>query len=98
MRWNAIIDTSGTPPVLEDRARKPEEIEAEIIRVATENNCHVKVWFDRFSWSAYIVLKDMGQDQNQFNADARRVLEILEARTVRQWLDVGEKSEHPNVR
>jgi hypothetical protein len=100
VRWNAIIDTSGTPPALDSKARKPGEIEAEITRIANDNGCDVDIWWDRFSWSAYIVLRKMdeSQEQHQFNADARRTLEILEAHSVKQWLDLGEKSGHPNAR
>ena len=79
MRWNAIIDTGGTPPRLKSKARNPQEIAAEITAIADENDCDVEVWFDRFSWAAYITLRGRSSDQHQANADARKALEVLEA-------------------
>jgi hypothetical protein len=99
VRWNAIIDTSGTPPRLKGKSRNPDEIAAEITAIADENNCEVEIYFDRFSWSAYIVLwgRVAAEDEHQANADARKALEVLEAVNAKQWLDTAEKSAHPNV-
>ena len=97
MRWNAIIDTSGTPPRLKDRSRNPTDIAAEITAIADENNCDVEIWWDRFSWAAYITLWGRSDDQHQANADARKALEVLEAENARQELDLDEKSGHPNL-
>ena len=97
MRWNAIIDTGGTPPRLKSKARNPKEIAAEITAIADENNCDVDIWWDRFSWFAYITLTGRSSDPHQANADARKALEVLEADDARQELDVDEKSRHPNV-
>ena len=98
MRWNAIMDTGGTPPRLKGKSRNPDEIAAEITAVADENNCDVDIYFDRFSWSAYIVLWGRDEtDQHQANADARKALEVLEAVNAKQWLDTAEKSAHPNA-
>ena len=97
MRWNAIIDTGGTPPRLKSKARNPQEIAAEITAIADENDCDVEIWFDRFSWAAYITLRGRSDDEHQANADARKALEVLEADDARQELDVDEKSQHPNV-
>ncbi len=97
MRWNAIIDTGGTPPRLKSKARNPQEIAAEITAIADENDCDVEVWFDRFSWAAYITLRGRSSDQHQANADARKALEVLEADNARQELDLDEKSRHPNA-
>jgi len=99
MRWNAIIDTGGTPPRLRSKARDPQAIAAEITAIADENNCEVEIYFDRFSWSAYIVLwgRVAAEDEHQANADARKALEVLEAVNAKQWLDTAEKSAHPNV-
>lgn len=97
MRWNAIIDTSGTPPRLKDRSRNPKDIAAEITAIADENNCDVEIWWDRFSWAAYITLWGRSDDQHQANADARKALEVLEAENARQELDLDEKSGHPNL-
>jgi hypothetical protein len=100
VRWNAIIDTSGTPPRLRDKARNPGEIDAEIRAIAAENNCHVDIYWDRFSWAAYIVLWAMDEsDENrhQAHADARKALEVLEAVNAKQWLDLTEKQNHPNL-
>ena len=97
MRWNAIIDTSGTPPRLRDKSRNPHDIAAEITAIADENDCDVDIYFDRFSWAAYITLKGRSSDEHQANADARKALEVLEADDARQELDVDEKSRHPNV-
>ena len=97
MRWNAIIDTGGTPPRLRSKARNPREIAAEITAIADEHNCDVDIWWDRFSWSAYITLKGRSSELHQANADARKALEVLEAVDARQELDLNEKSEHPNV-
>jgi hypothetical protein len=97
VRWNAIIDTSGTPPRLSDKSRNPRDIAAEITAIADENDCDVEIWWDRFSWSAYITLWGRSSNQNQANADARKALEVLEANDARQELDLDEKSRHPNV-
>jgi hypothetical protein len=97
VRWNAIIDTSGTPPRLSDKSRNPQDIAAEITAIAEENDCDVEIWWDRFSWSAYITLWGRSSNQNQANADARKALEVLEADDARQVLDLDEKSRHPNV-
>jgi len=97
VRWNAIIDTSGTPPRLSDKSRNPQDIAAEITAIADENDCDVEIWWDRFSWSAYITLWGRSSNQNQANADARKALEVLEANDARQELDLDEKSRHPNV-
>jgi hypothetical protein len=97
MRWNAIIDTGGTPPRLRSKSRNPAEIAAEITAIADENNCDVDIWWDRFSWSAYITLKGRSTDVHQANADARKALEVLEAVNARQELDLDEKSVHPNI-
>ena len=97
MRWNAIIETSGTPPRLRGKSRNPGEIDAEIRAVAAENNCEVEIWWDRFSWAAYIVLWGTNDAQHQANADARKALEVLEAINAKQWLDLTEKEEHPNL-
>ena len=97
MRWNAIIDTSGTPPRLRDKSRNPHDIAAEITAIADENDCDVDIYFDRFSWAAYITLKGRSSDEHQANADARKALEVLEADDARQELDVDEKARHPNV-
>jgi hypothetical protein len=97
VRWNAIIDTSGTPPRLKGKARNPDEIAAEITAIADENDCDVEIYFDRFSWAAYITLKGRSSDEHQANADARKALEVLEADDARQELDVEEKSRHPNA-
>jgi hypothetical protein len=97
VRWNAIIDTSGTPPRLKDKSRNPKDIAAEITAIADENNCDVDIWWDRFSWAAYITLWGRSDDQHQANADARKALEVLEADDARQELDLDEKSQHPNL-
>jgi hypothetical protein len=97
MRWNAIIDTGGTPPRLRDKARNPREIAAEITAIADENDCNVEIYFDRFSWFAYITLIGRSSDPHQANADARKALEVLEADEARQELDVDEKERHPNA-
>ena len=97
MRWNAIVDTGGTPPRLKNKARNPDALAAEITAIADENGCDVDIYFDRFSWAAYITLKPRNGDVHQFNADARKALEVLEASDARQELDVDEKSRHPNA-
>jgi hypothetical protein len=97
MRWNARIDTGGTPPRLTSKSRNPSDIAAEITAIADENNCDVDIWWDRFSWSAYITLTGRSDDVHQANADMRKALEVLEADDARQELDLDEKSEHPNV-
>ena len=97
MRWNATIDTGGTPPRLQSKSRNPRDIAAEITAIADENNCDVDIWWDRFSWSAYITLTGRSGDVHQANADARKALEVLEADNARQELDLDEKSEHPNA-
>ena len=97
MRWNAIIDTSGTPPRLSDKSRNPKAIAAEIEAIADENNCEVVIWWDRFSWFAYITLWSRSSDPHQASAEARMALEVLEADDARQVLDVEEKSKHPNA-
>jgi hypothetical protein len=97
VRWNAIIDTGGTPPRLMDKARKPKDIAAELTAIAEENNCGVDIWWDRFSWAAYITLWGKSDDEHRANADARKALEVLEASDARQELDLGEKERHPNV-
>ncbi len=97
MRWNAIIDTSGTPPRLSDKSRNPHDIAAEITAIADENNCDVEIWWDRFSWAAYITVSGRSSDPHQANADARKALEVLEADDARQELDLDEKSRHPNA-
>jgi hypothetical protein len=97
VRWNAIIDTGGTPPRLKSKSRNPQEIAAEITAIADENNCKVDIWWDRFSWAAYITLEGRSDDEHEANADARKALEVLEASHARQELDLGEKERHPNV-
>jgi hypothetical protein len=97
VRWNAIIDTGGTPPRLRSKSRNPGELDAEIRRVAAENDCEVEIWWDRFSWAAYITIWGNSPDQHQSNADARKALEVLEAINAKQWLDLTEKSRHPNI-
>jgi hypothetical protein len=97
VRWNAIIDTGGTPPRLKGKSRNPDEIAAEITAIADENDCDVEIYFDRFSWAAYITLKGRSSDEHQANADARKALEVLEADGARQELNVEEKSRHPNA-
>jgi hypothetical protein len=97
VRWNAIVDTGGTPPRLKSKARNPQEIAAEITAIADENNCDVEIWWDRFSWAAYITLVGRSEDEHQANADARKALEVLEASQARQELDLDEKSNHPNL-
>ena len=97
MRWNAIIETSGTPPRLQNKSRNPRDIAAEITAIADENNCDVEIWFDRFSWAAYITLRGRSDNEHQANADARKALEVLEADDARQELNVDEKERHPNV-
>jgi hypothetical protein len=97
VRWNAIIDTGGTPPRLQSKARKPREIVALIEQVADENNCDVEVYWDRFSWFAYVTVQGRSEDLHQANAEARNVLALLEAVEARQELDLDEKEEHPNA-
>jgi hypothetical protein len=97
VRWNAIIDTGGTPPRLKGKSRNPDEIVAEIKAIADENNCDVDVYFDRFSWAAYITLEGRSSELHQKNADARKALEVLEAINAKQWLNAQEKAAHPNM-
>ena len=97
MRWNAIIDTSGTPPRLQSKSRNPAEIAAEIEAIADENNCNVDIWWDPFSWAAYITLEGRSDDEHEANRDVRKALKVLEASNARQELDLDEKSRHPNA-
>jgi hypothetical protein len=97
VRWNAIVDTGGTPPRLKGKSRNPDEIAAEITAIADENDCDVEIYFDRFSWAAYITLQGRSSDEHQANADARKALEVLEADGARQELNVDEKARHPNA-
>jgi hypothetical protein len=97
VRWNAIVDTGGTPPRLQGPARDPQKIADLIAEVAKETNCDIDVWWDRFSWHAYVTVQGRSTDPNQANADARNALAVLEATKVRQELNLKEKKLHPNV-
>lgn len=90
MRWNAIVDTGGTPPGLRGMARDPERLEGEIKAIARRHGCEADVWWDRYNWFAYITLTTSGE-----RPDPRRALEELEAEEVRPQLNSGEKARHP---
>ena len=89
MRWNAKIDTGGTPPGLKPAARDPEKSEEIITGVAQNHGCDAEVWWDRYSWFAYVTLTE------RRGGNARAAFEELEAEDVQPQFNTGEKKGRP---
>ena len=89
MRWNAKIDTGGTPPGLKGMERDPDKIDRTIKEIAEKHSCNAEVWWDRYTWFAYVTLT---QDEG---GDARAALEELEAENVQAQFTTGEKKGRP---
>jgi hypothetical protein len=90
VRWNAVVDTGGTPPGLKGSERDPDKIEGYIHGVARDHDCRADVSFDRYSWQTYVTLEALSK-----RADPRRALEVLEAEQVTPLLTADEKKNHP---
>ena len=92
-RWNMIVDGGGTPPVLEEFARKPREFEDNLKQVAGNHDCTVLAfWWNEYSWDAYVTFE--GDDEEKVDAFLREV----EAYGVTPIVDTEEKSKHPGTR
>ena len=91
MRWNAKIDTDGTPPLLAGLARDPDDVEKKVQALAKQNNCKAELWWDKFSWAARVSVEGTP-------AGAQRVLQALEATDVVQEVTSTEKQRHPNAK
>ena len=93
MRWNAKIDTGGTPPRLRKFARQPQPLDDEIRQVAEEHSCDVDgIWWDRFNWFVQVSLIERD------NGNARAALEELEAHDVTQELTTDEKQKRTGAK
>lgn len=90
MRWNAIVDAGGTPPGLKDASRDPEASARVIQEIAGKHGCDAEVWWDRYSWFAYVTLTE-----NRREADPRAALEELEAENVQPQFSTAEKKTRP---
>ena len=88
VRWNARIETGGTPPLLDGLERDAQEVEDRVKAVADANGCTYELWWDKFTWTAWVTVE--GRPQS-----AQRVLQVLEAKDVRQELKTDEKKRHP---
>ena len=91
MRWNAIIDTSGTPPVLQDRARKPDEIEAEIQAIAAGSKQPVEQ-------VRSVLTKEGGERSIASRLRNRKALDLLVENAKVTEAEWSEKSEESEVR